>query len=90
MGCASFVVTGEVQGVGFRWFTRREAQSLSLTGWVRNRADGSVQALACGPDDALARFEAALRRGPPSSRVESVVRSAASSDENFQSFEVTG
>lgn len=90
MARAGFVVTGVVQGVGFRWFARREARALGLVGWVKNRADGSVQAVAVGDEPALARFEEALRRGPPSSVVERVVRSSVPENENFESFEVMG
>ena len=90
MPAAEFVVTGVVQGVGFRWFARREARALALTGWVKNRADGSVQAFAQGDEPALARFEQALRQGPPSAQVERVVRIPVPNNENHQSFEVTG
>lgn len=85
-----FVVTGVVQGVGFRWFARREARNLGLTGWVRNRADGTVQVLARGNERAVARFEELLRQGPRSAVVEQVTRSTTSYNENYQSFEVTG
>jgi acylphosphatase len=67
-----FVVTGRVQGVGFRAFLIREANALGLDGWARNRADGSVEALAAGPEDAVAAFIAAARRGPSASRVDSL------------------
>lgn len=68
-----FVVTGRVQGVGFRAATRRKAQSLGLTGWVRNRNDGAVEGLACGSNEAnLEHFHQWLRIGPPVSRVERV------------------
>ena len=90
MAAAEFVVTGVVQGVGFRWYARRQATALGLKGWVRNRSDGSVHALAQGDESALARFSAALRQGPPSSVVETVVRTDASHNENYESFEVTG
>lgn len=70
----SFIVTGRVQGVGFRWFVRVQALALGLRGWVRNREDGSVEALAVGRADQLDELEADLRRGPPAARVESVRR----------------
>lgn len=72
-------VTGRVQGVGFRWFARDRAIALGVTGWVRNRADGSLEILAEGPEEALAAFEDALRMGPPGALVRSVqaMRSAA-------------
>ena len=48
-----FVVTGRVQGVGFRWFVKAEARPLGLTGWVRNREDGAVEGEVEGRDDAV-------------------------------------
>ncbi|PPD40376.1 MAG: acylphosphatase [Methylocystis sp.] len=67
-----FFVTGRVQGVGFRAFLIREANALALDGWARNRADGSVEALAAGPEAAVAAFIEAARRGPLASRVDSL------------------
>ena len=58
------VVSGRVQGVGYRAFVARRAQELGLGGWVRNRPDGSVEAEAAGPEDALRAFVTALRAGP--------------------------
>ena len=65
-------ITGRVQGVGYREALRGEAMRLGLTGWVRNLADGSVQALAQGSDEALAALLAWAQRGPPAARVEQV------------------
>jgi acylphosphatase len=65
-------VTGRVQGVGFRAFLIREGSALGLDGWARNRADGSVEALASGPEAAVAAFVEAARRGPSASRVDSL------------------
>jgi len=59
-----YVVEGEVQGVGFRYFAVRRALRIGVSGWVRNLPDGRVEALAEGSLAALAEFEAALRRGP--------------------------
>ena len=66
-------VEGRVQGVGFRWWCAGEARALGLAGYVRNRRDGSVEALLQGPPDAVARMEALLERGPPAARVDRVV-----------------
>src|SRR4051794_12086895 len=60
-----YLVTGRVQGVGFRYFTRAEAMREGLHGWVRNAADGGVEITAEGDREALDRFERAVRRGPP-------------------------
>lgn len=68
-----FVVRGRVQGVGFRWFVQDAATRAGATGWVRNLADGSVEALVEGETDIVARVEAALRTGPRSARVDRVV-----------------
>ena len=65
-------VHGRVQGVGFRWFVRREARALGLSGWVRNEPGGSVRLEAEGPRDLLRELEAAIRRGPSGSRVDRV------------------
>lgn len=65
-------VHGRVQGVGFRAFVQQTAYNLNLTGWVRNRWDGSVETTAAGPRPALEQFLAALYRGPRSSNVTDV------------------
>lgn len=72
MRLVRFFVTGRVQGVGFRAFLIREANALGLDGWARNRADGSVEALASGPEAAVAAFIEAARRGPAASRVDAL------------------
>ncbi|MEX0404526.1 acylphosphatase [Aquibium sp. LZ166] len=65
-------VTGRVQGVSFRWWTRREALGLGLTGWVRNEEDGSVRALLHGAQDVVHQMLDRLRHGPPGARVDDV------------------
>ena len=62
-------LTGRVQGVGFRWFTRRAAQELGLKGRVRNLPDGRVEVEAAGDSERLDAFRERLRQGPPGSRV---------------------
>lgn len=64
------VIQGRVQGVGYRYFVLRRAQELELNGWVRNRADGSVEVEAEGARVSLERFRARLLEGPPSARVD--------------------
>jgi acylphosphatase len=65
-----FLISGRVQGVGFRYFTQDAATREHLHGRVRNLADGRVEAEAEGEADAMERFEQALRHGPPAARVE--------------------
>jgi acylphosphatase len=67
-------VRGQVQGVGFRWFVREGARRLRLSGWVKNREDGSVEAAVSGNDEAVAMFVAMLERGPDGARVDVVTR----------------
>lgn len=65
-------VTGRVQGVGFRWWAQRQAESLGLVGWVMNADDErSVELVAEGDADALAEFARLLEVGPPGARIES-------------------
>ena len=66
---ASFHVHGRVQGVGFRYFVRREAQALELAGWVRNEVDGSVSGEAAGTFSVLEAFREILEQGGPGSRI---------------------
>jgi len=65
-------IRGRVQGVGFRAFVWREARELEVDGWVRNRFDGSVEALVICAPDKHARLHEALERGPRMSRVDRV------------------
>ena len=73
-------ISGRVQGVGYRYFVEREAQLRDLEGWVRNRRDGSVEAVFSGPADAITAMIAACRRGPSSARVDAVQDEAANPD----------
>ena len=74
MAEAGFRVTGRVQGVGFRWWTRAQAIRLGLGGTVRNADDGSVEVQARGPADAVAELGRLLAEGPPHARVRAVER----------------
>ncbi len=62
-------IEGRVQGVGFRYFMQRRARALGITGWVRNRTDGSVEAAVQGNADAIAAIIAVAKRGPRSAKV---------------------
>jgi acylphosphatase len=67
-----FLVTGRVQGVGFRWYVMSRARSLGLDGWVRNTRDGSVEVWAEGPVLDLESLESSLRKGPSGAMVRDV------------------
>jgi acylphosphatase len=69
---AHFFVTGWVQGVSFRGYTRKCARGLGLTGWVRNLYDGRVEAVVEGPKDDIDALIGMVRTGPPAARVEDV------------------
>ena len=72
MGSRQIRVSGRVQGVGFRYALRDEARRLGLVGWVRNRADGSVEAFVQGDEASVAALLAWARRGPRLARVDHV------------------
>ena len=82
------VVRGRVQGVGFRFFAQREAEALSLTGWVANRRDRSVEVVAEGPRDALDRLLQSLRRGPASAQVTAIQHDFLPATHEFDEFRV--
>jgi acylphosphatase len=71
------VIRGRVQGVWFRGWTVHEASRLGLDGWVRNRADGSVEALFAGPAAAVDEMARRCRRGPPAATIDAVDTHAA-------------
>ena len=73
-------IQGRVQGVGYRAWVEHQARVHHLEGWVRNRRDGSVEALFAGPADVVSKMVALCRRGPASARVEAVQDEAANSD----------
>lgn len=73
-------IRGRVQGVGYRAWVEHRAATNGLEGWVRNRTDGSVEALFSGPQDIVADIVASCRRGPSSARVAAVVEEPASVD----------
>lgn len=62
-------ISGRVQGVGFRYWTERNAAELNLDGWVRNRRDGTVEAVFCGAGEAVDEMLARCRSGPTGARV---------------------
>ncbi len=78
-------IDGLVQGVAYRESMRREAERLGISGWVRNRLDGSVEAVIEGDEAALAVMLEWVRRGPPAARVSNVVvRECEGGHERFE------
>jgi len=71
------LIEGLVQGVGYRYAFSDEAEALGLKGWVRNRANGAVEACVHGPDAAIEHIVAWAHKGPPAARVRNVVVSDA-------------
>lgn len=69
-----YLVSGRVQGVGYRYFAMRAADTLGITGFVRNLVDGRVEVVGEGPEEVLAEFEEKLRQGPAFAAVDAVSR----------------
>jgi len=84
MAVKRYRISGQVQGVGYRYFVWREAQALGLDGWVRNCADGTVEALFNGSEEDHAVIRRRLEEGPRYSRV-SAVESIDEPDESVPS-----
>ena len=80
MKSVRLIITGRVQGVGYRIWAERTASALGVRGWVRNRADGSVELLAIGDDDAVSLLIAACRQGPRGATVTDLAISDADAD----------
>jgi len=83
-------ITGRVQGVSFRVWTRSEARELGLVGWVRNEQDGSVTVLLVGPDAPVATMVGRLWKGPPGASVSKVASAETVLREEFTGFTITG
>ena len=81
-------ITGYVQGVFYRATTRETALRLGLTGWVQNRPDGSVEAVAEGEEEIVDRFIEWCRKGPPGASVHDVVVRRETSTGEFASFNI--
>lgn len=80
-----YFVSGNVQGVGFRFFTLRAAERMNLTGYARNLPDGRVEAYAVGTPDQLAKLQSALERGPWGASVSEVKEEHAAIDPEYES-----
>jgi acylphosphatase len=75
------VIQGRVQGVGYRAWLEHQARAARLEGWVRNRRDGSVEAVFAGPPKAVAEMVALCRHGPPLAKVTAVLKETARIDQ---------
>lgn len=86
----TFRVRGRVQGVGFRWFVEKEAATLGIAGWVRNRSDGSVEVLAQGTREQLFALRAKLQEGPRAARVDDVEEFESQPQQEMKTFRIEG
>ena len=82
------VVCGRVQGVGYRISMQEAADHLRITGWVRNRRDGTVEAVVQGSENDVERMVAWCRRGPPGARVTTATTEALNVDPAMDTFEL--
>lgn len=76
--CEKFIVTGVVQGVGFRYQTSHHGLKLGLTGYAKNLSNGDVEVIACGTDSQIDEFSEWLKEGPRTATVDSVSHEGAS------------
>jgi acylphosphatase len=86
MLCRRLVITGRVQNVFYRDWLVEQARGIGITGWVRNRADGSVEAMVSGSSEMIDAIVAKARQGSPASRVADVAVEAAA-EQVFERFE---
>lgn len=85
---AHVLISGRVQGVNYRYYTRQQANQLGLIGWVRNMIDGRVEAIFQGEQEQVERMLEWCRRGPPSAKVSDVEVEWQEKLESFSSFEI--
>lgn len=83
-----FIVTGSVQGVGFRYFVQRSAARHQVKGFVRNLTDGSVEAFAQGPEPAVAAFRDDITAGPALSQVDNMEETVEEPDTQYSTFRI--
>lgn len=86
---ARLLVSGQVQGVAFRWETRRAAARRGVTGWVRNLPDGRVEAVVEGPREGVSDLVDWCRKGPPVARVDSLDIQWEAYQGEFEDFAIT-
>lgn len=82
------IVSGRVQGVGFRYFAQRNALAQQITGWVRNRTDGTVEIVAEGDDKQIDSYLSSIKLGCPFSSVDSVIVKEEKATNNYHSFSI--
>lgn len=82
------IVEGQVQGVGFRYFTQRQAVQLGLVGWVRNRWEGTVEVVAEGPQENLENLLQTISRGPNAGTTQNVKYDFQDATGEFSSFQI--
>ncbi len=87
--CAHIVLSGRVQGVGFRWFLQRKATELGLTGYVRNRPDGKVEIEVEGAEDDVEEMIASAKRGPTFARVTDIDVEGKDFTGRYSTFEIS-
>jgi acylphosphatase len=83
-----YLVTGRVQGVGFRWFVEREARLIGVGGWVRNCDDGAVEVLASGTNEQLGSLYETLKTGPRAARIDRVEVDDAAPFSGYKTFQI--
>lgn len=86
MQTKQFFVFGRVQGVGFRFFTLQEAKQIGVTGYVKNREDGSIAVVAQGSEAQIQQLRLWLSKGPRTSQVERVIEQNYQTNERFEQF----
>ena len=85
-----YLISGRVQGVGFRWFVEREARAIGIGGWVRNTDGGTVEVLASGSEEQLGKLKKSLEQGPRAARVDEVQEIDEPQEAGESSFRIEG
>lgn len=83
------IISGRVQGVGFRYFTYRSAKELGIKGWVQNLQDGTVETVLAGSHESIEKMMEKLEQGPPSARVQNIEEvDGQINTDNFNDFSI--
>lgn len=86
--CSKFIVSGHVQGVGFRYHTSHQGLKLGLTGYAKNLNNGDVEVVACGAPERLEELYLWLQEGPKTASVRQVLRLNSELEYDYQGFEI--